>query len=74
MQEISKALADEQACRLLKHRPRTSKLSFLSEGGGKTRVIAIADYWTQVSLLGLHKAAMEALRKLKKTDATYDHE
>jgi len=34
---------------------KLSKLAFLSEGGGKTRVIAIGDYWSQQVLKPLHK-------------------
>lgn len=68
------AVKDPEASLLLKQGLRHSKLSFLSEGGGKTRVIAIADYWTQISLHGLHKWAMNCLRRLTETDCTYDHE
>lgn len=50
---------------------RLSKLAFLSEGGGKTRVIAIGDYWSQQVLKPLHKGIMNMLRKLP-TDGTYD--
>lgn len=49
---------------------RVSKLSFLSEGGGKTRVIAIGDYWSQEVLKPLHEALMRILKKLE-TDGTY---
>lgn len=48
-----------------------SKLAFLSEGGGKTRTIAIADYWSQCALKSLHKELMGKLRKMQ-TDGTYD--
>lgn len=50
---------------------KLSKLAFLSEGGGKTRVIAIGDYWSQQILKPLHKGIMNMLRKLP-TDGTYD--
>jgi hypothetical protein len=48
-----------------------SKLSFLSEGGGKTRVVAIGDYWSQESLKGLHNLLHGILKRIK-TDGTYD--
>lgn len=55
-------------------RPQHSKLVFLSEGGGKTRTIAIGDYWTQLSLYTLHKYCMQCLRQLSKTDFTFNHQ
>jgi hypothetical protein len=48
-----------------------SKLAFLQEGGGKTRVIAMADYYTQEILTPLHREVMNFLRSLS-TDGTYD--
>lgn len=51
---------------------RTSKLSYLSEGGGKTRVIAIGDYWSQQALYPLHKSLMYYLHQLQ-TDGTSSH-
>jgi hypothetical protein len=48
---------------------RESKLAFLSEGGAKTRVVAIGDYWSQQALKALHKAFMEMLRCFE-TDGT----
>lgn len=68
------SLQDQAASEKLKNGLRHSKLSYLSEGGGKTRTIAIADYWTQSSLRNLHKWAMRCLRQLKETDSTYSHE
>jgi hypothetical protein len=70
---FSKGMRDEAASLKLKHKVRHSKLSFISEGGGKTRVIAIADYWTQLSLHGIHKYTMECLRQLTETDGTFSH-
>jgi len=70
----SKQLIDEAASVKHKRKLNTSKLSFLSEASGKTRVIAIADYWTQVSLLSLHVWAMQSLKQLNETDCTYNHE
>ena len=51
---------------------RTSKISFLGEKGCKTRVIAMADIFTQDALKPIHKSLMKSLRKLK-TDGTYSH-
>lgn len=48
-----------------------SKLAFLPEGGGKTRTIAMVDYWSQTALLTLHQALMKLLRKMS-TDGTYN--
>jgi hypothetical protein len=50
----------------------TSKLGFLSEGGCKTRVIAIGDYFTQDALKPLHRSLYRCLNKLK-TDGTSSH-
>jgi hypothetical protein len=44
LEEHSKNVFDLDSSLSLKHKLKSSKLSFLSEGGGKTRVIAIADY------------------------------
>jgi hypothetical protein len=49
-----------------------SKISFIAEGGCKTRVIAIGDYFTQDSLKPLHKSLYRCLNKLK-TDGTSSH-
>jgi hypothetical protein len=48
-----------------------SKLAFLPEGGGKTRTIAMADYWTQSALMPLHIEVMKILSRLV-TDGTYN--
>jgi hypothetical protein len=50
----------------------TGRLHFISEGGGKTRVIAICDYWSQSVCKPIHQYLMEWL-KLLKTDGTYSH-
>lgn len=55
----------------VKSKPRHSKLSFLREGGGKTRVVAIGDYFTREALKGLHRHILDLLKKLR-TDGTYD--
>merc|ERR1712161_162160 len=51
---------------------RTSKISFIAEGGCKTRVIAIGDYFTQDALKPLHRSLYSCLRKLE-TDGTFSH-
>lgn len=50
-----------------------SRLGFSKEGGGKTRIFAICDYWSQLSVKPLHKSLMGILRRLI-TDATYDQD
>jgi len=47
-----------------------SKLVLLSDKACKTRVIAIADWWTNTALTSLHKAFMKGLQKLP-SDVTY---
>jgi hypothetical protein len=47
-----------------------SKLVLLSDKACKTRVIAIADWWTNVCLSPLHNAFMTGLQRLP-TDVTY---
>jgi len=49
-----------------------SKLRFLSESAGKTRVVAIADYWSQMALLPVHDLFIASLRRID-TDCTYRH-
>lgn len=54
--------------------PKTSnlrKLSYFSDKEGKTRVIAILDYWSQSCLRPLHFALMDILRGVKQ-DCTFD--
>jgi len=50
-----------------------SRLGFSPEGGGKTRIFAIGDYWSQFSLRPIHDTLMGILRRLE-TDGTYDQE
>lgn len=50
-----------------------SRIQVFSAGGGKTRVIAIVDYWTQRALKPLHQAIFSNLRKISE-DATFGHE
>lgn len=47
--------------------PKTTsfrKLSYFSDKEGKTRVIAILDYWSQTALRPLHKVMNQMLRKI----------
>jgi len=50
-----------------------SKVSQLSEGGGKTRNIAIIDYYSQTSLKWIHDVLMSRLKDIR-CDATYSQE
>lgn len=47
------------------------KLSFFSDKEGKTRVIAILDYWSQTALKPYHDCIADILRALP-TDCTFD--
>jgi len=47
-----------------------SKLVFLSDKTGKTRIVAIGDWWSNISLSGIHDAFMAGLKKLN-GDCTY---
>jgi hypothetical protein len=49
-----------------------SKLTQFSEKAGKTRTIAVIDYYSQRALYPLHKALMALLRKLP-SDGTFSH-
>jgi hypothetical protein len=49
----------------------TGKIVKLQEPGGKTRTIAIGDYYSQETLKIFHKKLMSYLKKLE-TDGTYD--
>jgi len=49
-----------------------SKLTQFSEKAGKTRTIAVVDYYSQRALYPLHKALMAILRKLP-SDGTFSH-
>jgi len=53
--------------------PCTSRISQICEQGGKTRNIAIIDYWSQTALKPIHDHLMTVLSKIK-TDATYSQE
>jgi len=49
------------------------KLSYFSDKEGKTRVIAILDYWSQTALKPLHDHLMGVLRGIK-TDCTFNQD
>lgn len=51
----------------------TGRLAFLPEGGGKTRVIAIGDYFSQQALRPLFKESMRMLNSIPQ-DGTYDQQ
>lgn len=54
--------------------PRSSslrKLSYFSDKEGKTRVIAILDYWSQSALKPLHDSLNEILKRIK-SDCTFN--
>jgi len=51
---------------------KSGRISLLQEGGGKTRTIAIADYWSQNLLRPIHKVLMDILKRLE-TDGTFSH-
>lgn len=51
----------------------TGKVACIPDKGGKTRIIAIGNYWVQESLLDLHKVIYKVLRKIPQ-DGTYRQE
>lgn len=53
--------------------PVHSRIAFLPEGGLKTRVVAIGDYFTQELLKPLHDSLMGCLKSIK-SDGTYSHD
>jgi len=53
------------------HAPILGRLHAIDEPAGKVRVVAIADYWTQVAMKPIHERLFEILRGIK-TDATFD--
>jgi len=44
--------------------PSLGKLAIFGDKEGKTRIVAIVDYWTQTALKPLHNVLMKTLRKL----------
>lgn len=49
------------------------RLHTIEEWGGKTRIVAIVDYWTQLVLTPLHETIFEFLGKIE-ADGTFDQE
>lgn len=47
------------------------RLTDLHEGGGKVRIVAAADYWTQWALKGLHNTVFALLRTIPQ-DGTFN--
>lgn len=52
---------------------KIGRIALIAEGGGKTRTVAIGNYWTQNILQGIHDLIMNILRKMV-TDGTYGQE
>jgi len=50
------------------------RLSVVYDQAGKARVIAITNWWLQVSLKPLHNAVFKVLRKLENCDGTFDQD
>lgn len=48
------------------------KLSYFADKEGKTRLIAMCDYWSQSVLRPIHQFLMKKLSRLS-TDCTFDH-
>lgn len=63
----------KRTCLKKPHASCVSRLEFLPEGGGKTRVVALADIYTQSALLPLHDFIMVILRQIPQ-DCTFDQE
>lgn len=49
------------------------KLACFGDKEGKTRVVAIVDYWTQSALKPYHQALMSLLKRLE-TDCTFNQD
>lgn len=57
----------------IKDSPLHSKLSFTSQPGGKTRIFAIGDYWSQMTLKPIHDCIYTILSRLT-TDGTFNQD
>jgi len=53
--------------------PRIGKLNIIEEWGGKARIVAALDYWTQMAMTPLHKTINSFLKGLS-TDGTFDQD
>jgi hypothetical protein len=56
----------------LKHTRPSSRLHFIPEGGGKTRVVCIGDIWSQIALKPIHDFLMKGLKGIPE-DGTSSH-
>lgn len=57
----------------IKDKSLIRKLSIINDKEGKSRIIAILDYWSQTALKPLHDTLMKVLRKMP-GDCTYDQQ
>lgn len=64
-----KLLAKPELC----DSPLSGRIALLQQGGGKTRTIAIGDFWSQNLLRPIHDKIMSILKKMV-TDGTYDQD
>jgi len=65
--------AKDLALNIKESRVIHSKLSIKREGGGKDRVFAMVDYWTQCALKPLHNRLFKILRTIPQ-DCTFDQD
>jgi hypothetical protein len=54
--------------------PILGRLHTIEEAAGKVRIVAIADYWTQVAMKPVHDHLFKLLDKLASNDATFDQQ
>jgi hypothetical protein len=54
--------------------PILGRLHTIEEAAGKVRIVAIADYWTQVAMKPIHDHLFRLLSKLASNDATFDQQ
>jgi hypothetical protein len=57
---------------ITEHIKSSARLHFISEGGGKTRVVCIGDIWTQIALKPIHEKLMGTLKGIT-WDGTSSH-
>lgn len=69
----SSDLFSESTERLKELNTNVGKVLFLPAKGGKTRLVAVGNYWIQEALIQLHRVEYETLRNLK-CDGTYAQE
>jgi len=71
--DLSKVVWLENADTIPAHERKLGRLHSFSEWGGKTRNVAIVDYWTQTLLTPLHDTLFHFLRDIP-GDGTFDQE